>query len=48
MALSDEEGTAFRIQFPGRAYNGQIHRNGAPAEPATATHEEWPEHIFAH
>ena len=48
MAISDEEGVAFRVQFPGRAYSREIHRNGALAEPATATHGAWEEHIFTH
>ena len=39
MAMSDEEAGEFGTRFPGRAYNKQIHRDGAPAEPATAEHE---------
>ena len=48
MAMTDEESAAFGTQFPGRAYSREIHRNGAPAEPATAEHEAWEEHIFTH
>ena len=48
IAMMDEESAAFRIQFPGRAYSREIHRNGTPAEPATAEHEAWGEHIFTH
>ena len=48
MAMSNNEGVAFMTQFPGRAYNEEIHRNGAPVEPATPTHGDWEEHIFTH
>ena len=48
MAMSDEEAGEFGTRFPGRAYNKQIHRDGAPAEPATAEHEAWVAHKFTH
>ena len=48
MAMMDEESATFGMRFPGRAYSREIHRNGAPAEPATAEHEAWEEHIFTH
>ena len=46
MAMSDEEAGEFGTRFPGRAYNKQIHRDGA--EPATAEHEAWEAHEFTH
>ena len=48
MAMSDDEGAAFGTSFPGRTYNKQIHRDGAPAEPVTTEHGDWTEHIFTH
>ena len=48
MAMSDEEAGEFGTRFPGRAYSKQIHRDGAPAEPATAEHEAWEAHEFTH
>ena len=46
--MSDEEAGEFGTRFPGQAYNKQIHRDGAPAEPATAEHEAWEAHEFTH
>ena len=48
MAMTDKEAGAFRTNFPGRAYNKQIHQDGAPAELATAEHKAWPAHTFTH
>ena len=48
MAMTDKEASAFRTSFPGCTYSKQIHRDGAPAVPATAEHEEWPAHTFTH
>ena len=48
MAMSDEEAGKYGTRFPGRAYSKQIHRDGAPAEPATAEHEAWEAHEFIH
>ena len=48
MAMSDKEAGKFRTRFPGQAYNKQIHRDGALAEPATAEHKAWETHEFTH